>query len=69
MRKVSSVSVFSGRLFLPVNGPSGTWFAVTNPLGGPQDIQNLVEKLGEQSDSEALTNDKLSTGVSLISRT
>jgi hypothetical protein len=37
--------------------------------GGPQDIQNLVEKLGEQSDSEALTNDKLSTGVSLISRT
>jgi hypothetical protein len=36
--------------------------------GGPQDIQDLVNGLGEQSESETFTNDKLSTGVTLISK-
>jgi Deoxyribonuclease II len=36
--------------------------------GGPQDIQDLVNKLGKQSDSETLSKDRLSTGVTLISK-
>ena len=48
---------------------------VTNPKdlqivknGGPPDIQALVNKLGEQSDSVSVTKEKLSTGVVLISK-
>jgi hypothetical protein len=36
--------------------------------GGPQEIQDLVGKLGEQSESEDFTKEKLSTGVTLISK-
>jgi hypothetical protein len=36
--------------------------------GGRQDLQELVIKLGKQSDSETLSKDKLSTGVTLISK-
>jgi hypothetical protein len=36
--------------------------------GGPQDIQDLVDKLGQKSDSVAVTKEKLSTGVTLISK-
>jgi hypothetical protein len=36
--------------------------------GGPQEIQELVNKLGDQSDSRKVTEDKLSTGITLISK-
>jgi hypothetical protein len=36
--------------------------------GGPSDIQELVKKLGKQSDSKTYTKVKLSTGVVLISK-
>ena len=36
--------------------------------GGPQDIRDLVEQLGQKSKSETVTKDRLSTGVTLISK-
>jgi Deoxyribonuclease II len=36
--------------------------------GGPSDVQELVGRLGAQSDSETYTTDSLSTGVELISK-
>jgi hypothetical protein len=36
--------------------------------GGPQDIRDLVNKLGEQSESETLTKEELSTRVTVISK-
>jgi Deoxyribonuclease II len=66
LSKDDLVQVLAGLVNASVVTDPGNSQIVNN--GGPQDVQQLVAKLGTRSDSTALRSTTLSTGVELISK-